>query len=273
MGAAMELLTGNATAPSTTFTGLTMATGNTLTIRSAQMNSQISLLAAWGFNNAAGALRIRSPRIHDNQQGIRMVLDATDPSPRYPRRNFMQPLVAQDVLTAEITGSAVAGKIEMASLIIFYADLPGIQGRFITPDQLGRWGVNMMGQEVDITAGAVGGYSGQAAVNSLAGCDNWKANTDYALMGYAVNTACCSVRIQGADVGNLGVGGPGLVIDPNTTADWFVWLSDMYGIAAIPVFNAANKNAILVDVAQNDGGAAVKITFYFVELRPPSMRQ
>jgi hypothetical protein len=273
MGAALELLTGNATAPSTTFTGLTMATGNTLTIRSADMRSQVSLLAAWAFNNAAGALRIRSPRIHDNQQGIRMVVDASDPSPRYPRWKFAQPLTPQDVLTAELTGSATSGKIECASLLVYYSDLPGIQARFISPEQLPRWGVNMMGQEVDITAGSSGGYSGQAAVNSLSGGDNWKANTDYALVGYNVSAACCSVRIQGADVGNLGIGGPGVVGDPDVTANWFTWLSEFYGLSLIPVFNAANKNAVLVDVAQNDGGAAVKITLYFVELKPASIRQ
>lgn len=272
MGQALELVTGNATAPSTTFTGLTVATGNSLTVRSAPMTTKVSLLAAWAFNNGAGALRIRSPRLHDYNQGIRMIVDALDSSPRYPRYQFQQDLIPQDVLTAELTGSATGGKIECASLLLYYSDLPGIAGRFINTQQLARWGMNMMGQEVDITAGATGGYSGQVAVNSLSGCDNWKANTDYALMGYCVSAACCAVRIQGVDSGNLGVGGPGLVADPNTCSSWFCWLSDFYNIPLIPVYNAANKNAILVDVAQNDGGAAVKVTLFFVELKPPSLR-
>lgn len=272
MPPALELLTGNATAPGTTFTGLTMATGNTLTIRSANMGSQISLLSAWAFNNGAGAFRIRSPRLHDNQQGIRMVVDATNASPRYPRYKFAQPLISQDVLTAELTGSSTSGKIECASLLVYYADLPGIAARFISTAQLAKWGLNSMGQEVDITAGSAGGYSGQVAVNSLTGCDNWKANTDYALQGYTVSAACDAVRIQGADVGNLGIGGPGIVGGPDLTSYWFCWLSDYYSLPLVPVFNAANKNAILVDVAQNDGGAAVKVTFYFTELPPPSLR-
>jgi hypothetical protein len=272
MGQALELITGNATAPSTTFTGLTVATGNSLTIRSAPLSSQISLLSAWAFNNGAGAFRIRSPRLHDYNQGIRMIVDATDPTPRYPRWQFQQNLIPQDVLTAELTGSGTGGKIECASILVYYSDLPGISGRFINPQQLARWGVNMMGQEVDVTAGSAGGYSGQVAVNSLANCDNWKANTDYALMGYNVSANCCSIRVQGVDAGNLGIGGPGLASNPDLCANWFCWLSDYYNISAIPIFNAANKNAILVDVAQNDGGAAVKITLYFVELKPASMR-
>jgi hypothetical protein len=272
MGQAIELLTGNATAPGTTFTSLTMATGNSNTIRSANLNSPVGLLGAWAFNNGAGAFRIRSPRLHDNVQGIRMIVDALDPSVRYPRYQFMQPLIPQDVLTLEITGSATAGKIECASLLVYYGDLPGVNARFITTAQLKKWGLNMMGQQTNITAGSAGGYSGQVAVNSLANANNWKANTDYALMGYICDTACDAVRIQGADVGNLGIGGPGRASDPNMTAYWFCWLSDYYGIAMVPVFNAANVNAILVDVAQNDGGAAVNITFFFVELMAPSLR-
>lgn len=272
MPQALELLTGNATAPGAAFTGLTMATGNSNTIRSANLQSPVCLLAAWAFNNVAGAFRIRSPRLHDNVQGIRLVVDVLDSSPRYPRYQFQQPLIPQDVLTLELTGSAVAGNIECASLLVYYGDLPGVNGRFINTAQLKRWGVNMMGQVVAVTAGAAGGYSGQVAVNSVTNADNWKANTDYALMGYACDAACNAVRIQGADVGNLGIGGPGRSTDPNMTAYWFCWLSDFYGLPLVPIFNAANKNAILVDVAQNQGGAAVNVTFFFVELVPPTLR-
>lgn len=272
MPAGLELLVGQATAPSTTFTALTMATGNTLTVRSANIGSQIFLACQWAFNNAAGAFRVRSPRLHDNQQGIRVQVNATTPSPRYPRWAFMQGLVPQDVLVAEITGSATSGNIELGALLLYYGDLPGVQARFCTPQQLQRWGLNMMGQFVPITTGSSGGYSGQVSVNSASGCDNWKANTDYALVGYEVDTACAAVRIQGVDSGNLGIGGPGWASNPEVTGNWFAWLSAYYGVAMIPIFNAANKNAILVDVAQNQGGAAVNVTLYFVELLQPSLR-
>lgn len=271
MGQAMEILTGFETAGST-LTALTMATGNTLTIRSAPVNSDVFLMAMWAQTQAVGAFRVRSPRLHDNQQGIRVVVPSGSPISRYPRYGFKQKLIPQDTLTAELVGSSSSGKIETGCLLVYYTDLPGIAARFITPEQLAAWGLNMMGQEVDIALGATGGYSGQVAVNSLSGADNWKANTDYALMGYEVDTDCACVRIQGADSGNLGLGGPGSSASPETTGQWFVWLSDYYHVPAIPVFNAANKLSILVDGAQNDGGADTKITFFFVELKPPSMR-
>jgi hypothetical protein len=268
MGAGLELLVGQATAPGTTFTGLTMATGNTLTVRNTDLTTPVALLSLWAFNNGAGAFRVRSPRLHDNQQGIRVQVSATTPVPRYPRWGFQQRLIPQDTLTAEITGSVTAGKIEQGALLIYYTNLPGINGRFISSDTLVRRGVNMMGQTVTITTGAVGGFSGQVAVNSGSGLDQWKANTDYALIGYLVDTNCCALRVQGIDSGNMGVGGPGLASNPDLTSYWFGWLSTYYGIPVIPVFNAANKFAILVDAAQNDGGAAVIATLFFVELMP-----
>ena len=206
MGQGLELIAGQVTAPGATFTGLTMNVGNTLTVRYTP-NATIFLAALWANNNLAGAFRVRSPRLHDNQQGIRVQVNATTPAPRYPKWGFTQKLISQDTLIAEITGSVTAGQFEQGALLLYYADLPGVNGRFITPAQLAANGLNMMGQFVPITPGALGGYSGQVAVNSSAGCDNFKANTDYALVGYEVDTACCAVRIQGVDVGSAPSGG------------------------------------------------------------------
>jgi hypothetical protein len=273
MGQAIELISGYASAPSTTFTGLTLGTGNSLAVRSADMRSRVGLLTAWGTWQTAGVLRIRSPRLHDNQQGVRLVGHAATPSLLWPTGPFLQPLIPQDTLTVEITGSATTGDLEMASLLVYYSDLPGINARFITPEQVAAWGVNVMGQEVSLSLGTTGDYTGQVAVNSLSGCDQWKANTDYALLGGFVTASCNCIRIQGIDSGNVGVGFPGYSALPELTADFFVKLSKAYGLAAIPVFNAANKTGILVDGMQDENGADTVVTLNFVELRSPSMRQ
>lgn len=265
MGQALEVIAGQATAPSTTFTAWTVASGNSLTIRSADINSQVNLLSVWAQNQAAGSLRIRSPRLHDNVDGIRMRVDASDVRPIYPRWKFLQALIPQDVLIVEQTGSAVGGQFEQGALLVYYQNLPGINARFISTDQLRQFGVNIIGQDVPITPGAGGGYTGQVAVNSSR--DNFKANTNYALMGYRVDANCTTVRIQGADVGNLGIGGPGAAADPQTTSTWFEWLSDYYGLPLVPVFQSANKGAILVDVQQNQAATATNVTLFMVELR------
>jgi hypothetical protein len=268
-GKGMELLSGLVTAPGATFTAWTVATGNSLQIRSADTSSRVVLLGAWAWNQVAGTLRIRSPRLHDFQQGIRMRVPVNNVGPMYPPSGdtfASQLLIPQDTLTVEQTGSGVGGQIETGSLLVWYDSLPGIGGRFISPDVLQKSGVNVIGQEVSITTGVAGGYSGQVAINSS--FDNFKANTDYALVGYMTDTRVCSVRFQGIDTGNLGVGGPGDPAFRDVQNDWFIRLSNSFNLPMIPVFNSANKSAILVDATAQQVAVTSVVTAFMVELAP-----
>jgi hypothetical protein len=261
----LEVITGIATAPSSTFTGLTMASGNSLTVRNARLDSKVWLLDAWAFNNVAGTLRVRSPKLHDNVQGIRLPVTASDATPLL-HRGYPQRLIPQDTLIAELTGSAVGGQIETASLLLYYEDLPGQMARFIDIPTLMKAGVNDIGVSLAITTGVGGNYTGQRAVN--ADFDLFKANTDYALVGYQVSAAGGTVRWQGVDVGNLGIGAPCTVTSKHMTASWFLRLTHHFGIPLIPVFNSANRGGILVDVATSQAGTAVTVVSIFVELAP-----
>jgi len=265
MGKALELLTGYVVAPGATFTPLTMAAGNSLTIRNAPVDTKILLLQAWADNQAAGTLRIRSPRLHDNVQGIRLDVTAGDPVPLLAH-GMPQLLIPQDELTVELTGSAVAGDIETACLLVYYDELPGIAARFIDVPTLKRRMRHVFTVENTISLGTAGGYSGEEAINSE--FDEFKANTDYALLGYVVDTECACVRWRGSDTGNLGLGGPGNEVLRDLTAKWFVWLTQEYGIPLIPVFNSANKAAILIDGAQDENGADTTVTSIMAELSP-----
>ena len=266
MGVAVEVISGYATAPSTTYTAWTMNSSDSLTIRSFDVSKKAELLAQWGFNNGAGSTRVRSPRLHDNVRGIQSQVNATNPSPRFFPGYFAQPLYAQDTLIAEQTGAATAGNFEMGALLIHYDDIPGVAGRFITPAELKTNGLQAMGQYLALTPGSTGGYSGGVSVNNSA--DNWIANQDYALVGGVVDANCLLIGIHGVDSGNLRVAFPGYSASPQVTEDWFVRLSDKYELPLIPIFNSANKSAILVDAVQNQGGAAVNVTLYFVLLKP-----
>lgn len=263
MGKAMELLTGFVTAPGATLTALTMASGNSLTVRNAVQNSKIELLNMWSDNQAAGILRLRSPQFHDNVQGIRYRIPASDPDPLLPETT-RQMLMSQDTLVAELSGSATAGDIETASFLVFYDDLPGISARMISEDDLKSRSVAIVTVENSIATGTAGGYSGEEAIN--AEFDLLKANTDYAILGYAVDTECASVRYRGADFGNLGIGGPGQVDDKRITSEWFVRLSRLIGVPLIPIFNSANKAGLLIDCAQDENGADVIVTTILAEL-------
>ena len=116
MGLAMELISGRATAPSSTLTALTMAAGNSLTVRNCALTADVRMVDMWALNNAAGIFRVRSPKLHDNVQGIRYRIVAADPVPLVPSGAW-QKLTPQDTLIAEISGSAVGGQIEQGQML------------------------------------------------------------------------------------------------------------------------------------------------------------
>ncbi|PYX71591.1 MAG: hypothetical protein DMG78_14895 [Acidobacteria bacterium] len=272
MPRALDTVTGFVTAPGAVFTPWTMATGDTLAVRAAMPNSNIWLVGAWAWNQVAGVMRVRSPRLHDNVQGIRMRTPVNIVSNKIPERltsGVAQKLFTQDNLIVEQTGSAVGGQIETGSLLIWYDDVPGLAGRFIDQPTLKKNGVNIMGQEVSITTGVGGGYTGGVAVNSTN--DNFKANTDYALVGGVCDTRLATISVRGVDVANLRVSFPGEPTFSDETDNWFISLTAATGIPMIPVFNSQNKGAIIVDGVSQQVAVTSVVTLFFVELAQGSV--
>lgn len=260
---ALEILCGIATAPSTTITALTMSNGLTNVVRNTPDDQSNRLLTAWADVQGVGTFQIRSPKMHDNVRGISLATSIAEVDPLLPLDSG-QRLYSQDTLVLGLSGSATAGDIETGCLLVYYPTLPGIEARLISPEDVRTRGRNIMGQMNTIATGTAGNFSGSEAIN--AEFDNWKANVDYALVGFEVDVDCAAVRWIGSDSGNLGVGGPGNAKHKSLTSRWFIALSEASGLPLIPVFNAANKSAILIDAAQDENGADVTVTSLFVEL-------
>jgi hypothetical protein len=142
--------------------------------------------------------------------------------------------------------------------------LPGINANFIDSATLNARGVNILSVEQQLTAGTTGGWSGQQTI--VADFDLLKADIDYAIIGYTINTLQGAIRIMGSDSGNLGIGGPGDNSGEWYTKDWFIRISEKFGKPLIPVFNANNKNNILVDVSNNENAASPVFNLILVEL-------
>src|SRR5437016_7931108 len=104
MGLAMEVVTGFVVAPGATLTAVTLAAGNSLTIRNAPFGAGIWLTNLWSDHQAAGIIQLRSPRLHDNVQGIRARTVISETKPLLPAF-FKQPLVPQDNLSLLVSGS------------------------------------------------------------------------------------------------------------------------------------------------------------------------
>lgn len=241
-----------------------MASGDSLSIRNAPEGSNIRLLNMWADNQAAGQLRVRSALLHDNVVGMTAGVVASEV---YPLMEYSdgQPLKPQDLLIAEQTGSATAGDIESGSLLVWFQDLPGAAARLATWSQISSRIESYMYSYQTLSLGTAGGYSGAAAINS--NVDQWKANRDYALLGYQVSAECVSVGWYGPDTSNLRVGGPGNETNRIVTNNWFVNLSVMSGLPTIPIINAANKQATYVDGAQDENGTDVQVTSILALLR------
>src|SRR5574342_434300 len=215
--AAAELIHASGTAIGATLAALTAVTGDSLAVKNAPLEKPVRILQLWCDVQVAGTVRVRSPKFHDNVQGIRYDTVISDPRPLFPW-GISQRIFPNDVLTVELT----------------------------------------------IATGTAGGYSGSEAINVE--FDQFHAGGQYALVGYTVDTECCSVGWRGADTGNLRIGGPGDETERELTGDWFVRLSRASGYPCIPVFSAENKGASAIDAVQDENGADVTVNSIFVEL-------
>jgi hypothetical protein len=261
MGRALEIISGFNATSTLAFQPVTNSAPNTTAIRNYPDSSSAHLIQAW-LQSAGGndvQMRITSPRMHDN---VGIQLQSTD--------NFAEPLMAddakemvyaQDVLNVSISDPGV-GNVVVETCMIHYDNLPGSDSRLYSWAEIKPRIRHLMGIPVTITTGGTAGeYSGAATINSLV--DQLKANQDYAILGYNVDTAGVSVAtigITSADFANLRIGGPAIVT-PIETRQWFVNESEKLGVGIIPVFNAANKNTTIVDCVDTATATTFNVTF------------
>jgi len=262
MGRALELLTGQVTNPGATITALTPNSGDSFTVRSTDISADIELIQTWAFTGTNLLQRIRSPRMHDQAQNMRFQPTASQPYPLMPFSGS-QKLYSQDPITVELTGDAAA--VDLASLLVYYDNLPGIQARLHSPAEVLPLIDDLTTVEVDLTSSATSGnYSPTVAIN--ANFDTLIRNRDYAILGYECATTGGTLGIRGVDTGNLRLGGP-LTNLAFVTNDWFVDLSNMYSKPLIPVFNSANVAAILLDCACQAVSTAFKVGLNLASLK------
>jgi len=266
LGPAMDTISGFVTAPSSTFTAWTLGAGDSLAIRNFPDAKRAWLIDEWAFNQVAGALRVRSPRMHDNVRGVTFNIPGNSQAFPLLDQRMPQNLYAQDTLIVEQTGSAVGGQIETGSLLLYYEEIPGVNANLTTWDDVRARGVNLFTQLCTCVSGAGGGYTGGVAINAAS--DLWQANTDYALVGYTVDAQCASVCVRGTDTGNLRISGPGNSTIRDSTRWYFRFLSELQGKAMIPVINAANRFNTTVDVVTNQAAGTFNINLSFVQLAP-----
>ncbi len=259
---AIETVGGEATiGAGPVFTAVTPYTGQSLTVRNCDLASRVSLDAVWGQFTTAGQIRIRSPRLHDFVNGIRFRVNAVNQPTDLIGVGLNDTLIPQDTLTVELNGTAA--EHDQFGMNVYYDNLPGIDARLATWDQIRPRIVHLTSNDITTTGPAADNWSAGTAFSA----GSWAPdpNTDYAILGYECATLEASVAFQGTDTGNLKVGGPGAT-DPEFTRDFFVRQSLELGKPYIPIINSAN-NATLQVFSANIAGTATAMTVLLAQLQ------
>jgi hypothetical protein len=251
---ALEIISGRVSAAGATETVLTMSGNDSNTIRNIDPSKKILLLNTWVLAQAAGIWKIRSPRLHDNVQGLRFRTQAALPY-MLMHPGFPQKLLPQDNLLLTLSGSAGAGDFDLAAMLIYYEDIDGSNGRYMKASDVKSKIKNLMSVEVTTTGGAGGGYTGAAALNST-----------FALLGQNMSVNCGAVTLYGPDTGNLRIGVPGILTQKFWTNHFYLDLAENTDLPVIPIINSANKAGTFAEVLSDENSLAPVTNFIFAEL-------
>jgi hypothetical protein len=238
----------------------TPAPGDTFTVPSFSLSSKAYLENVYVSGADTDWVRIRSPRMHDPNQGLRLWTGTVLHRELLPW-GLDQVLYPSDTPTIEIDQSAAAS----GGILVQYGfdDLAGSQPRLAGWTEVQSRIVQVSGVEVDVTSGVLGAWGASAAINSS--YDNFEAGADYALLGYLSSAACLGIAISGKDTGNLKVGGPGSS-DAIDTQDFFINWSERTGRPRIPVIAANNKGATMLQNVDSAAATACKVTLIMAQL-------
>lgn len=263
MPLAIDTVLGAAHNPSTTATAITMATGDSLTVRNFSPPSQCWLEKIMRGGAATSTIQIKSPTLHDNVEGLQYISNES-PSQFFFPKGAAQVMRAQDNLTVTTTGGT--NEYDLVALGLYYTDLPGIAARLRMPADVLPHAKQYKVIQVACTAAATPGTWVDTASNATE--DLLVANTDYAVLGYLTDVACTVVGVKGIDTGNLRVCGPGTASSRDTTNYFLDW-SEREGRPHVPIFNSANKASFYVSVADTGVSTAVKVQLIVAEMDQP----
>lgn len=252
------------------FESLSAGTSDSFAVPNFAPGSRAELLEVWAGTSAnAGEFDIRSPDFHDNTRGIRMAymfnptLSGADGDPQLllPPR-IVQPLYASDVLTVEVNGTATNNVA--LDMLQYFDNLPGSEQRLMGWAEVQARTKNNLGIRVSVTAGATGDYGSNRTLNQ--DDDRLKANTDYAILGATSQLPCGLLAFTAPETSGRRIGLP-LHWNELISGDWFVWLSQKYGLDCIPVINSNNKGNVIFQAADAATNVATAATIIMAELR------
>ncbi len=250
-----------ATATLGTFIASAAVAGDSFTVRSfAPSDSALLENIMWQGQSSDG-VRVRSPLLHDNVQGIQYFPGET-PVRRLLPYGFAQKLNPQDTLVLEQNFQTNA-QVDTGALSIYYSNLGGSAARLHMPQDVLP---NIKSVKILRVTMPAGGAAGAWLDALFTTSENLlHANTDYAVLGYITSVVLTCIGLRGIDTGNLRICGPG-VTDDNVTSQYFAEESIRQGTPHIPIVNSANAGSIFVSALGNVSPSAAIIQLVLAEL-------
>lgn len=257
---AIQTIAGFFTAVGAGTSAATPAPGDLFTVPSFAVSSKAYLEKLAASGATVDWVRIRSPRLHDANQGLRIRVTGTLRRELIPF-GVQEQLYPSDTPIVEIDATGAGSN----GLIFSYAfdDLPGVQPLMDTWENIKPRIVHVMGCEVVLTSGAIGAWGASAAVNSS--FDNFEAGANYAWLGYEVGQPCLGIAMTGKDTGNLKIGGPG-ASDPVETHEYFIRWDRSVTQPRIPVIQANNRGSTVMQNVDIAAGTVSPVTLYLAQL-------
>lgn len=260
MGKAIETIGGSATNPGAAGLAVTMATGDSNRVRSFNPQTSGKLIAAVRQGATEGFLQIASPALHDNVRGIRFITSETPTVFAMPRE-IGQPLASGDTLAITLAGGTA--EVDTFALTIAYDDVAGLAARLHSWGDIQGFVEHIKPLEVDFNTNATAGVWQDTVITTTE--DLLNADRSYAVLGYSTDTAVTAIGVKGQETGNVRLCGPGTTATDDTN-DYFAFLSEQFGISAIPVVSANNKGSIFISCLAVATGAAVKAQLWLARL-------
>lgn len=251
-----------ATNPGAGFTTATNSPGDSNRVRDFQSGSKAILTQVIRKGAAAGAVRIFSPVMHDAVRGITFQTSES-PSRFLLPAEIGEPMQAGDTLTIQLTGGTA--ETDLAVLQFYYQDLAGSAARlFMWQDIVGAI-EHVKPLLVAVNSGGTPGTWVDTALNATE--DLFKADRQYAVLGYVTDVVLGAIAVKGSDTGNLRVGGPGQTTSDNTS-NFFVNESQRHNTPMIPVIKANNKAAAFVSIVNDVANVAANVQLVLALLAP-----
>lgn len=220
---------------------VTLVTGGSGTIAVDAFSSGNAYLESiWASGAAIDFLRYRSPRMHDNNQGLRLFVGATLRANLLPWGLDAQ-LYSSDVPVLEL--DATGAGTGLAVVTYGYDDLDSGAAKLANWSDVQSRIIDVMANSFTVTAGAIGAWGAGVALNNAT--DNMKADYSYAILGYECSAAVGAFALNGADTGNFDIAFPGDT-DPRETRDYFIRLANQSGRASIPIVQANNRAGTII---------------------------